>query len=94
MHFFTLMVSTATSGTKPIIVGWACLVSLAPKSDKSKYHLVYGYRKWGTRARVFSQTLAHGNSKNETRQKETGEEGKMKIVSKEVNRPRKQLGYL
>ena len=23
----------------------------------------YGYRKWGTHARVFSQTLAHGDSK-------------------------------
>ena len=29
----------------------------------------YGYRKWGTHARVFSQTLAHGNSKNEIRQR-------------------------
>ena len=28
----------------------------------------YGYWKWGTRASVFSQTLAHGNSKNEIRQ--------------------------
>ena len=29
----------------------------------------YGYRKWRTHARVFSQTLAHGNSKNEIRQR-------------------------
>ena len=28
----------------------------------------YGYRKWGTHARVFSQTPAHGNSKIEIRQ--------------------------
>ena len=28
----------------------------------------YGYRTWGTHARVFTQTLAHGNSKNEIRQ--------------------------
>ena len=28
----------------------------------------YGYRKRGTHARVFSQTLAHGNRKNEIRQ--------------------------
>ena len=28
----------------------------------------YGYRTWGTHARVFSQTLMHGNSKNEIRQ--------------------------
>ena len=29
-----------------------------------------GYRKWGTHARVFSQTLAYGNSKNEIRQRD------------------------
>ena len=29
----------------------------------------YGYMKCGTHARVFSQTLAHWNSKNEVRQK-------------------------
>ena len=27
-----------------------------------------GYRKWGTHARVFCQTLEHGNSKNEMKQ--------------------------
>ena len=41
----------------------------------------YGYRKWGTQARVFSQTLAHGNSKNEI-EKETDEDGKKRGVSK------------
>ena len=30
-----------------------------------------GYRKCGTHARVFSQTLAHGNSKNGIRQRHT-----------------------
>ena len=29
----------------------------------------HGYREWETRAQVFSQTFAHGNSKNETRQR-------------------------
>ena len=29
-----------------------------------------GYRTWGTHARVFSQILAHGNSKNEIRQRD------------------------
>ena len=29
----------------------------------------YGYRKCGTRAREFLQTLAHGNSKNEIKQR-------------------------
>ena len=27
----------------------------------------YGYKKFGTSARVFSQTLAHGNSNNKIR---------------------------
>ena len=31
---------------------------------KKEGSIQYGYRKWGTNARVFSQTLAHGNSKN------------------------------
>ena len=30
----------------------------------------YGYRTWGTHARVFSQTLEHENSKNEMRQRD------------------------
>ena len=34
---------------------------------KKEGTIQYGYRKWGTHARVFSQTLAHGNSKNEIR---------------------------
>ena len=28
-----------------------------------------GFRKWGIHARVFSQTLAHGNSKDEIRKR-------------------------
>ena len=32
----------------------------------------YGYRKCGTNARVFSQTLAHGNSRNEIRNRYRG----------------------
>ena len=40
----------------------------------------YGYRKSGTHERVFSRTLAHRNSKIERRQKESGEEGKKRIV--------------
>ena len=49
-------------------VRWACLVSLAPKREKNT--LQYGNGKWGTHARVFSLTLAHGNSKNEIRKKD------------------------
>ena len=29
----------------------------------------YGYRECGTQAHVFSETLVHGNSKNEIRQR-------------------------
>ena len=36
-------------------------------SRKKEGTIQYGYRKWGTRARVFFQTLAHENSKNEIR---------------------------
>ena len=62
------MIRTATSGTKAInSVSWAGLVSLAPKKKKGST-IQYSYRKWGTHARVFSQRLAHGNSKNEIRQ--------------------------
>ena len=49
----------------------------------------YGYMKWGTHARVFSQALAHGKSKNERktdsrrRQEERREYGKSKAGPKE-----------
>ena len=33
--------------------------------DSTHAEAAQNYRKWGTHARVFSQTLAHGNSKNE-----------------------------
>ena len=36
---------------------------------KEEGTIQYGYRKWGTHARAFSQTLVHGNSKNEIRQR-------------------------
>ena len=39
----------------------------AAQTDYMERTIQYGYRKWGTRAQVFSQTLAHGNSKNEIR---------------------------
>ena len=46
---------------------WACLYSLHQR-EKWGSTIQYGYRKLGTHARVFSQTLMHGNSKNEIRQ--------------------------
>ena len=45
--------------------------------------------KWGTHARVFSQTLEHGNSMNEIRRRD--EEGKKRGMSVEkVKRARKK----
>ena len=46
----------------------ARVVALSEKAST----IQYGYRKWVTHARVFSQTLAHGNSKNEIRQRKRG----------------------
>ena len=62
------MVLTATSGTKPIIVSAGHVQLLVHQREKKGSTVQYGYRKWGTHARVFSQTLAHGNSKTEIRQ--------------------------
>ena len=46
---------------------------------------LYGYKKYGTHARVFSQTLAHVNSNNEMKETDTG--GKKRVVSmKKVKR--------
>ena len=56
----------------------ALVVALSKKASTIKY----GYRKCGTHAQVLPQTLAHGNSKNEIRQRnrrwkeERGEYGK------------------
>ena len=37
---------------------------LASQKMKEKWEKIqYGYRTWGTRARVFSQTLAHGTAR-------------------------------
>ena len=43
----------------------------------------YDYRKRGTHARVFFQTLAHGNSENENRERD---EDKKRCVSMEINK--------
>ena len=57
-----------------------CALAIA-LSEKNKYHTTIQYddSKWVTHARVFSQTLAHGNNKNE-KDKETDEEGKFSLV--------------
>ena len=56
---------TATLGTKPIIATPGHVYVLWHESERSGSTIKYGYRKVGTHARVFSQTLAHGNSKDE-----------------------------
>ena len=43
--------------------------TISPR-EKKEGTIQYGNRTWGTHARVFSQTLAHGNSKNEIRQRD------------------------
>ena len=42
-------------------------IKVHPKEAKKASSIHYGYRIRGTHARVFSQTLVHGNSKNEIR---------------------------
>ena len=58
---------TATSGTKPIIVSAGYVYILLHQREK-RSTIQYGNRKLGTHARVFSQTLTHGNRNNEIRQ--------------------------
>ena len=58
---------TATSGTKPIIASAGHVYILLHQREKWST-IQYGYRNRGTHARVFSQTLTHGNSQNEIRQ--------------------------
>ena len=65
--FFIRWFLTATSGTKSIIVYAGHVYILLHQREKWST-IQYGYRKRGTHARVFSQTLTHGYSKNEIRQ--------------------------
>ena len=54
-----------------IIIVRFCQATLRPKRSRSAIKegtIQYGCRKWGTDARVFSQTLVDGNRKNEIRQ--------------------------
>ena len=66
--FLIRWVLTATSGTKPIIVSAGHVYILLHQREKWGSTIQYGYKKLGTHERVFSQTLAHGNSKAEIRQ--------------------------
>ena len=51
----------------PIIVSAGHVLFLLHQGEKKGSTIQYGFRKWGTHARVFAQTLSHGNSKNEIR---------------------------
>ena len=69
------------------IVSWLDLILIDEASADELFRLgkkegtiQYGYRTWGTHARVFSQTLAHGNSKNDN---ETDEDTQKRGVSME-----------
>ena len=63
---------TATSGTKPIIVSAGHVYILLHQKEKRGSTIQYDYRKRRTHAWVFSQTLTHGNSMNEIRQRNRG----------------------
>ena len=62
------------------------------QSEKNKYTIQYGHIECGTLARVFSQTLAQGNSKKE-RSKET-QEGKKSAESIERSKAGTKEIYL
>ena len=58
----------------------ALVVALSEKTST----IEYGYRKCGTNSPVFSQTLAHGNSKSKRTQREGKKRGVSMVRSKEV----------
>ena len=62
---------------------------IVPRREKTAQLIQDGDRKCGTHARVSSQTLAHGNSQNETVKEEKNEAGKKRIIKigKKYNRP-------
>ena len=64
------MVITADSGTMPIRVSAGLVQLLLHQREKKLNTFQHSYNKWETHARVFSKTLAHGNRKNEIRQKD------------------------
>ena len=59
-----------------------------PRRAKKASSIQYDNRKWGTHARVFSQTLEDGNSKNEKRRAEKRKILRSKVArNKRVPRP-------
>ena len=79
--------STATKWSIIIIVIIISQIALHNENERDRKRprkgssIQYGYRKCGTRARVFSQTFAHGNSKNKIRQRHRGKMWGVKIES-------------
>ena len=66
---------------------------IVPRREKKAQLIQDRDRKCGTHARVSSQTLAHGNSKNEKVKENKNEAGKKRIIKMEINlaRPRTYL---
>ena len=67
------------------MIGEASAKAKTISRRKKSKTIQYGNTKLETHARLFSQTLAHGKSKNEIRQKKTEEERK-RGASMERNR--------
>ena len=58
---------------------------IVARREKKAQLIQDGDRKCGTHARVSSQTLAHGNSKNEKVKENKNEAGKKRIIKIEKN---------
>ena len=75
-----------------------CLVFDSRRATTKEYwcpkrasSIQYGYNKWGTHARVFSQTPAHGNSKIEIRQSNRGRRGEQLNVERSTTDTKKEV---
>ena len=64
LFFWWPLSLTATSGAVAIIVSVGHVHFSCTKEKNGNIQTQFGYRKWGTHVRVFSQTLEHGNSTN------------------------------
>ena len=66
-HNLTHQHISSSSSCRICLIALRFQLFIAFTERKKEGTIQYGYRKWGTHARVFSQTLTHGNSKNEIR---------------------------
>ena len=78
--------ATTTKHNRIIIIINLWQATLRPfrscRFAKKEETIQYGYMKMGTHTRVFSQTLEHGNNKNEIRERKD-EKGKNRGLSEE-----------